>query len=91
MVEKNVLFICMCSYNALLREYAIYLPYGFHITCFFLPQMVDPTVRPLEKFESGTSDHILTQGGEAVDHETRAQIIDMYNFYKTFDLKLLDY
>lgn len=53
--------------------------------------MVDPTVRPLEKFESGTSDHILTQGGEAVDHETRAQIIDMYNFYKTFDLKLLDY
>lgn len=81
----------MIRYDAFLKEYALYLPYGFRIACFFLPEMVDPTGRTRENCESGATDHILTHGGEAVDRETRAQIIDIYNFHKTFDLKLLDY
>lgn len=79
------------SYDAFLKEYTLYLPFGFHITCFFLPQMVEPSKKLFENFGAGMIDYVWTQGGEAVDRETRAQIIDIYNFYQKFNLNLLDY
>lgn len=53
--------------------------------------MVEPTKKLVENFGAGMTDHVLTQGGEAVDRETRAQIMDIYNFYQKFNLNLLEY
>lgn len=67
------------------------MPFAFHITSFFLPQMFEPTENPIEDFKEEIPDHISKRGGEAVDRELKAQIIDMYNFYEMFGLKLLEY
>lgn len=53
--------------------------------------MFEPTENPIEDFKEEIPDHISKRGGEAVDRELKAQIIDMYNFYEMFGLKLLEY
>lgn len=66
------------------------MPYGFSISAYFIAILIEPIDLLSDgNFEKLAAD-ILTLGGAAVDHETHAQIIDMYELHKKHNLKLLD-
>lgn len=78
------------SYDKFLREYTIQMPYGFSIAAFFIALLNEPIELLVgDNFEQ-LPVRAFTLGGSAVDHETQAQIREMYELHKKFDLKLLD-
>lgn len=66
------------------------MPYGFSISAYFIAVLIEPTDLLADgNFEKLATD-IQTLGGDAVDHETHAQIIDMYELHRKHNLNLLD-
>lgn len=78
------------SYDAFLREYAIQMPYAFCIAAYFVAVMIQPIgLLAIENFESMPKS-IFTLGGDVIDHETHAQILELYELHRKFNLKLMD-
>lgn len=76
------------SYDEFLREYAIQMPYGYLIGAYFTAMLLE-SCDFLNTFERLPS-LIWTLGGDVADRETQAQILEMYELHKKFNLKLLD-
>lgn len=77
-------------YDEFLKEYAIHMPYGFSIAGYFVGMLREPCDLFADDNFERLAEDVLTNGGAAVDHEMQAQIIDMYELHKKFNLNLLD-
>lgn len=66
------------------------MPYAFCIAAYFVAVLIQPTdLLAIENFENMPKS-IFTLGGDVIDHETHAQILEMYEMHRKFNLKLLD-
>lgn len=77
------------SYDSMLKEYACYLPLGFGIAASFL-QTLHGTDTP--NFDDNpikeTIRLCLEKGGDRVDAELRALVVDIHRLHQKFNLNL---
>lgn len=87
-------------YDNMLKEYARYMPYGLTIAGSFLQIIAAPT-DIFSSTEGHSIDQILdekrieaieidsfTTGGEMIDKELRALVVDMYHLYSQLNMEL---
>ncbi|XP_055694888.1 uncharacterized protein LOC129796818 [Lutzomyia longipalpis] len=79
------------SYSNFLKEYAKYLPFGYSIAASFIPILHFPIADPIAEMQDFTLDNEnfeellaknLNLGGETVNRELRALILDIYSLQK---------
>lgn len=80
------------SVDNMLREYALYLPYGLSIGGSFLPVLHVPDDIAFEDYAGRSVESEIEdawkRGGEALDAELQAIVEEMYRLYERFDLEL---
>lgn len=80
------------SIDNLLREYALYLPYGLSIGGCFLPVLHVPDDTSFEDYAGRSVESEIEdawkRGGDALDAELQAIVEEMYGFYERFGLEL---
>lgn len=96
----NVLhFICgdVCRYDNMLMEYARYMPYGLGVAGSFLQIIIAPhnifsheaiTDNEIDDLAEEIERNAMTEGGELVDKELRALVVDMYQLYAELGMEL---
>lgn len=75
----------------MLKEYALHLPFGLSIAASFVMLLhvpVEDGWSPDDINEAEDIDDAYNRGGEVVDRELRALVVDTYNFYKKLNLNL---
>lgn len=78
----------------MLREYALYLPFGLSIGASFLPVLHVPDETPFVEYALRTVEADVAdawaRGGDILDAELRAIVTDMFALYERFQLQLSD-
>lgn len=80
------------SRDNLLREYAVYLPFGLSIAGFFLAALHDPSDMDMEVMMAWSEEEDIRdsfeRGGESVDRELRALVLEIYELHQRFGLNI---
>lgn len=86
-----------CRYDNMLMEYARYMPYGLAVAGSFLQVIIEPhnvfSQDPISSEEIGDCTeeirrNAFAEGGEIVDRELRALVVDMYQLYEELGIEL---
>lgn len=79
------------SRDAFMRDYVRHAPFCVRVAAYYLAELTDPQGDYFSE-ENITSmpEKIFTMGGEAVDRETSAQILEIYQLCERYKVRLSD-